>query len=436
MTSSSQLYEPITEEQRVAEWTSAAINLLIEKFRTYKLQLEKKNSIKKHIWKKIANEMQEFEYTYTWDQLQNKWKSMLRTYKSIKDHNNQSGRNRKNWDYFNKMDELLYGHPAIDPPILIHNGIQIKKIDDESTSKSETVSTPESSRARNIELLKEAEILVADVDWAGPYIYNLPNLKWLQGTWAGVDAISPYIDKPLPFLFTRYSGHRFGQMMSEYVVSHIVFLERDFRAMERNQLKRSWIKDGKILEYRVLSSLTIGVLGFGNIGSWVGKSLHMFGAEILAYGRSSQLQSSAEFVKPESYYTKATLPEFLKKCDYIVSTLPSTPETIGLLNGEVLKNCEEKKPVFINVGRGTIIKEADLVNAIKNKWISRAILDVFEVEPLPENSPLWTMEEVIITPHVAAESQPKHIAEQFNNHLSLYLAKKPIPSTFIYEKGY
>ncbi|KAF5289461.1 hypothetical protein FQR65_LT11834 [Abscondita terminalis] len=140
-------YEPITEEQRVAEWTSAAINLLIEKFRTYKLQLEKKNSIKKHIWKKIANEMQEFEYTYTWDQLQNKWKSMLRTYKSIKDHNNQSGRNRKNWDYFNKMDELLYGHPAIDPPILIHNGIQIKKIDDESTSKSETVSTPESSRA-------------------------------------------------------------------------------------------------------------------------------------------------------------------------------------------------------------------------------------------------------------------------------------------------
>lgn len=92
--------------------------------------------------------------------------------------------------------------------------------------------------------------------------------------------------------------------------------------------------------------------------------------------------------------TTEELPKFLRACDYVVNILPSTEQTKGLLNGEVLKNCEEKKAVFINVGRGNIIRETDLVRALKKGWISGAILDVFEEEPLPQTSELWALPQV------------------------------------------
>jgi phosphoglycerate dehydrogenase-like enzyme len=91
------------------------------------------------------------------------------------------------------------------------------------------------------------------------------------------------------------------------------------------------------------------------------------------------------------------LPDLLQNCDYIINVLPSTPDTIGLLNGDMLKHCAQKQSVFINIGRGTVIKEKDLVNALSRGWLSAAILDVFETEPLPPSSVLWTMPQVKYT---------------------------------------
>lgn len=90
----------------------------------------------------------------------------------------------------------------------------------------------------------------------------------------------------------------------------------------------------------------------------------------------------------------SNLPDLLHNCDYIISVLPSTPGTTGLLNEDMLKHCAQKQPVFINIGRGTVIKEKDLVNALSRGWLSAAILDVFETEPLPVSSVLWTMPQV------------------------------------------
>lgn len=91
------------------------------------------------------------------------------------------------------------------------------------------------------------------------------------------------------------------------------------------------------------------------------------------------------------------LPDLLQNCDYIINVLPSTPDTIGLLNEDMLKQCAQKQPVFINIGRGTVIKEKDLINALSRGWLSAAILDVFETEPLPPSSVLWTMPQVKYT---------------------------------------
>ncbi|KAK4879334.1 hypothetical protein RN001_007480 [Aquatica leii] len=288
----------------------------------------------------------------------------------------------------------------------------------------------------NTASLKDAEIIVGDFDLMIPHIYHLPQLKWLQGTWAGVDKIFPYINKPLPFLCTRYSGRYFGQIMSEYVITQIVCNERDFSTIRFNQQQQIWCQDGKISDYRVISDLTIGILGLGTIGSWIGRCLSMFGAKILGYGRKTHLDPAIDFLSSDCYYSKSGLSDILRKSDYIINVLPATSETTGLLNGSVLKNCEEKKPIFINIGRGNIIKEDDLVQAIKNGWISKAILDVFEVEPLPKDSVLWSMKEVAITPHIAATSQARHVAEQFKENVSLYLENKPISTAFNFGSSY
>jgi len=88
------------------------------------------------------------------------------------------------------------------------------------------------------------------------------------------------------------------------------------------------------------------------------------------------------------------LPDLLQNCDYIINVLPSTPDTVGLLNGDMLKHCAKKQSVFMNIGRGTVIKEEDLVTALNKGWLSAAILDVFETQPLPPSSSLWTMPQV------------------------------------------
>ncbi|XP_064213238.1 glyoxylate/hydroxypyruvate reductase A isoform X2 [Tribolium castaneum] len=241
---------------------------------------------------------------------------------------------------------------------------------------------------------KRSEILVCDFDLVGNYLYDLPNTKWMQGTWAGVDKLMPLIqNKPLPYQITRFTGDHFGRIMGEYVVAHIVNHERNLCELRDYQRKTLWHKEGKVNDYRIISDLTVGILGVGNIGSKIGKILHMLGATIFALGRRPALPPGDGYSHVSSYHTKETLPSLLKECDYIVSVLPSTRETDGLLDNDVLKNCADKGSVLINIGRSNILSEDSLIKAIKNRWLSGAVLDVFDVEPLPECSPLWSIKE-------------------------------------------
>lgn len=96
----------------------------------------------------------------------------------------------------------------------------------------------------------------------------------------------------------------------------------------------------------------------------------------------------------DEHRTVEKLSDILENCDYIINVLPSTPNTVGLLNGNVLQRCKDKDTVFINIGRGSVIRESDLINALEQKWISGAILDVFEEEPLPKESKLWSFPQV------------------------------------------
>ena len=157
-----------------------------------------------------------------------------------------------------------------------------------------------------------------------------------------------------------------------------------------------------------MPQLSIGILGRGDIGKAVAKACKALGMKVWGIGRRERSADVPSFV--DHYTTASSLPEVLQSCNYICNILPSTPATKHLLSGNVLESCKDNHPVLINVGRGDVIDEKSLVQALNQGWISGAILDVFEVEPLPKESVLWNMQQVVITPHVSALSFPHEVS--------------------------
>lgn len=242
--------------------------------------------------------------------------------------------------------------------------------------------------------LNAAEILLADCDLLIPYINKLTSVKWIQATWAGLDKLIPHIQNtPKNYVLTRFSGEFFGLAMSEYVIAQIINFERDQRQQYENQKLALWKQEGKIKNHRYIRELTIGILGLGTIGKIIAEKLKLFGATIWGMTNSTPKERLSYL---DEHRTVDGLQDILENCDYIINILPSTQNTEGLLNGTVLQHCKAKNSIFINIGRGSVIKEADLINALEQKWISAAILDVFEKEPLPKESKLWNFSQVIM----------------------------------------
>lgn len=177
-------------------------------------------------------------------------------------------------------------------------------------------------------------------------------------------------------------------------------------------------------KYRVMPKLTIGILGLGDIGQHLARACKALSMTVWGVGRSDK-SDRQKFV--DHYTTLSRLPEVLQSCDYVCNILPSTTATKNLLSGNVLECGRDKRPIFINVGRGDVIDEKSLIHALNEGWLSGAILDVFEVEPLPKESALWKMPQVVITPHTAAISFPEEVSLNFrhNTFNSCYIQTSP-----------
>ncbi|XP_019629904.1 PREDICTED: uncharacterized protein LOC109474138 [Branchiostoma belcheri] len=296
---------------------------------------------------------------------------------------------------------------------------------------------PSAPTPEDVAALQEAEILVADPNLMPPLMHKLPQLKWVQSTWAGVDSMLKHLDKtkPLPsYTLTRFGGV-FGPAMAEYVISNIVNRERRAQKQWENQRNGVWDRAGDIHNYRPLTMLSVGILGVGDIGKDIARYCKTFGMTVWGVVRR-ELSQDKRSPYVDHYRKFSELPEVLQKCDYICCVLPSTAETKGLLNGNILESCKEKKSVFINIGRGDVISEETIVNAIQSGWISHAILDVFETEPLPATSQLWKMPQVTITPHVSAVSIPSQVAEMFYDNYQRYVKGEELKYIINLENGY
>ncbi|XP_076229771.1 glyoxylate/hydroxypyruvate reductase A [Nomia melanderi] len=282
--------------------------------------------------------------------------------------------------------------------------------------------------------LKDADIIVTDCDLFLPYLDKLQSLKWVQTTWAGVEGLIPNLnDKNVNYVVTRFSDNTFGFAMAEYVVAHIFNFERNQKQQYENQKNSQWERDGEISNHRLICDLSVGILGLGNIGKSIAQKLKVFGATTWGITRT-QLKEKLNYL--DEHRTIGSLPEVLKQCDYIVNVLPSTPNTLGLLNGNMLENCKDRGAVFINVGRSSIIKEVDLINAIQQQWISGAILDVFEKEPLPKDSKLWTLPHVTLSPHISGVTRPQDVANFFAKNYQKFVKGEDLLNKVNLHEGY
>jgi phosphoglycerate dehydrogenase-like enzyme len=211
-------------------------------------------------------------------------------------------------------------------------------------------------------------------------------------------------------------------------VRWIVALERKF--FEAKEYQKQHVFAQEELKYRPFNSLTVGILGFGDIGMDIGKLLKASGFRVIGLKRKLQVMetsssgSSDSTMRPmhlAAHRVTENLQDVLEQSDYLVSCLPSTPSTHHLLTTNLLTNCIVKKPVLINVGRGDLIEEKTLIEALERQFLSKVVLDVFEKEPLPIESALWDHPKVIMTPHIAAKSFPQDIAHVFVQNLEKFL---------------
>ena len=288
--------------------------------------------------------------------------------------------------------------------------------------------------------LSDCEVLVGEPSLCAPLVDKMPRLKWMQSTFAGCN---PLLDvSKRDYVVTRCAGF-FGPDMAEYAAGHVLALEREFRVQAERQERAEWVgaRQGGG-NYRRLPTLTLGVLGLGDIGTVVARTFSQgFGMTVLGCKRrpaSSDGSDAAGVAGVRTIYPIEELGDFLSRCDYIVSVLPSTPATRGLLDGEVLAACAPKKATLLNVGRGDLLSEATILRALEQGWLRHYVGDVFVPEPLPPTSALWAHPHVTVTAHVSAVTQPSDVVDVLTDNLARYEegGAEALRFVFDWESGY
>lgn len=234
---------------------------------------------------------------------------------------------------------------------------------------------------------------------------GLPNLAVIFSLGAGVDFL--FADERLPQVpIARVVDPDLTTRMSEYVVLHCLSILRQQRRYERQQRDKLWEDDRNQPAAR---SVRVGVMGLGELGLDAVQKLKAMGFDVAGWSRSPK---SIEGLA--TYAGEDGMTDFLSRTDILVSLLPLTPDTRGLINADLLSRLAQNGrlggPFLINAGRGGLQVEADILAALDAGTLKGAVLDVFEQEPLPAQSGLWDHPAVVVTPHNAAMSEPEAIA--------------------------
>jgi len=220
---------------------------------------------------------------------------------------------------------------------------------------------------------------------------KFPSVEWVHTRSAGIDFIASQGLFSSPVQLTNAKG-MFSSTLAEYCMMACSYFAKDLPRLMRQKNEVNW-EQYPVLEIR---GSTLGVVGFGDIGIASAKLAKAYGMKVLGLKRSIPESFSSPYC--DEIYDMNGLIELVQKSDYILVSTPLTEQTQGLISKEVLAHCK-KTAVIINVGRGPIIDEEALIEALANGNIKGAGLDVMTVEPLPKTSPLWHLDNVLLSPH-------------------------------------
>lgn len=283
--------------------------------------------------------------------------------------------------------------------------------------------------------LAGAEVLFTPPLMPAHILTLAPRLRWVQLTSAGVDRLLEGELLRSGVTVTTASGIH-AVPIGEYVIGAMLAFAKGLPRAMRRQAERRW----EPYWAQELLGKTVGILGLGAIGGYVARLAKALGMRVLAVRRSATQRTPGAVVgSPEvdELLPPGELPYLLSESDYLVVAVPLTAETRGMLGEGELRSMKPEA-VIVNIARGAVIEEGALVRALREGWIAGAALDVFQQEPLPPESELWGMENVIVTPHIAGGT-PRYMeraVDLFCDNLRRYLSGEPLRNVVDPERGY
>jgi glyoxylate/hydroxypyruvate reductase A len=276
----------------------------------------------------------------------------------------------------------------------------------------------------DLEPVEDIEFLICDGLPPG-LAARLPNLKIVQKLGAGVDAIINAPDLSSNIGVARLKSHAVPQEISEYCLLHVLRERRLLRQYADNQGKRLW----KPYPLSIAAEVTVGILGLGHNGACIARSFASLGFRTIGWSKKEKSLPGVT-----GHTGEQGLKAVLEQSDYVICALPSTVETVGLLNADSFQHFKPHS-MLINVGRGDLIVDDDLIEALRLNRPAHAVLDVFHDLQLREDHPFWGNPDVTVTPHVAGYNVVDSLSDVADNFRRMK-AGEPLLHEISREMGY
>lgn len=254
---------------------------------------------------------------------------------------------------------------------------------------------------------------------------TLPNLKWVQSLWAGVEKMMEQFSNA-PFEIVRLEDPEMAKAMAEAVLAWTLYLHRDMPKYAKQQRENTWYEHDSDLA----GGKHIGFLGLGNLGLEAVNALIKQNFTVSGWSRSEKLIDGVT-----THYGEDGLITMLGEIDILVCLIPLTDQTRGLVNAERLAAMKPGASL-INFARGPIINDDDLLAALDSGHIDHAVLDVFDVEPLPETSPYWQHPSVTVLPHISGPTNRTTASKTAALNIAAYRENGTMPKSANKARGY
>ncbi len=271
---------------------------------------------------------------------------------------------------------------------------------------------------------RRAEVTAAIVD--GPsaeQLATLPNLAFVQSTWAGVEAIIPAV--PAGVAIARMVDPQLTATMTEAVLAWTLYLHRDMPRYARQQRERAWIEHPLVRT----SDRRVGIVGLGVLGTAAARCLADLGFEVGGWSRSAKTIDGVACFDGDDGLTA-----LFNRSDIVVNLLPHTAETTGLLGAEVFAALPPGS-ALINFGRGQTVDDAALLDALDRGHLDHAVLDVFDVEPLPADHRFWSHDAVTVLPHISGPTSVDTAAVIAADNVRRFLATGELPGDALVDRA-